>query len=588
MIALDRCNRLLDEGFSLLTVGESKIPNFSWKRLQEHPITKEELSKRYNYKGGIIKKDGEPLPPTTNVGIITGYNHLECIDIDLKVFSTAREQLDFWNEYISYLKDSILDFDEKFVIYKTMNAGYHILYRSKRVKGNIKIAKLKGHNEAIIESRGVGGYVFVYENYIGKRTYKDIDYISDEDREILWKISESYNHIAEEPTKIKHKAKTYDTTGLKPWDDFNQQNTVLDVVSDDFRIVRQLNDKYIIKRHGATSVHSGYVFKDNGCMYLHSTGTIYPHERQLDAAACFAYKYHNGDFSASAKDLYEQGYGDRIKPMAVVEEEKITINTEDLTFPIDVFPKSIQNYIMTCHETLNSSIDYMGCSMLFMLSIIVGNSMVIEVKKGWKETANLWLVLVGKAGIGKTPSINNIVFPLMKQNTREIKKYIKDSAKHEQYERLSDEEKQLSEKVQRPKKTQFIVNDVTIEALVDMHSENKNGIGVVRDELAGWFKDMNRYKQGSDLEHWLSSWSGKEINMNRKTAKSSFVERAFIPVLGGIQPDIMDSIYTSENKENGFVDRMLFSFPELQVDPYNDKEMKGELLTWYDEYIVFF
>lgn len=585
MISLDKCNRLLDEGFSLLTVGENKVPNFTWGKNQDVALSKNEFKKRYDYNGGIVKKDGDTIPPTTNIGIITGFDYLECIDVDLKVFSTAKERLDFWNEYLSYLKDSILDFQDKFVIYKTQSNGFHILYKSKRCDKNTKIAKLKGHKEAVIETRGLGGYIFVYENNETNKTYKDIQFITDEDRDIIWDISKSYNFI-EEPPKNKHRSKKFESTGLTPWEDFNQKNSVLDVVSDDFKIVRQLKDKYVIKRYGATSVHSGYVFKDNGCMFIHSTGTIYPSEQQIDASTAYCYKYHNGDFSASAKDLYQQGFGDRIKPEPIIESEEVIIKESDLNFPIDVFPENIQKYLSLCNQTLNSSIDYMGCSLLFVLSIITGNSMIIEVKNGWIETANLWLVLVGKAGIGKTPSINNIVFPLMKQNTREIKKFIKDSAKYEAYRNLDKVDQELSEEVKKPNKTQFIVNDVTMEALIDLHGENKNGIGILRDELAGWFKDMNRYSQGSDLEHWLSSWSGKEINMNRKTAKSSFVERAFIPVLGGIQPDIMDTIYTSENKENGFVDRMLFSFPDLEVEKYNEREINQQQLDWYHDYIM--
>jgi hypothetical protein len=47
-------------------------------------------------------------------------------------------------------------------------------------------------------------------------------------------------------------------------------------------------------------------------MYLHSTGTIYPHEQQISPSTAFAYKYHNGNFSESAKDLYDQGFGERV------------------------------------------------------------------------------------------------------------------------------------------------------------------------------------------------------------------------------------------------------------------------------------
>ena len=153
---------------------------------------------------------------------------------------------------------------------------------------------------------------------------------------------------------------------------------------------------------------------------------------------------------------------------------------------------------------------------------------------------------------------------------------------------MDAKDKALTEPVYKPKKTQFLVNDVTLEALVELHNENTNGIGVLKDELAGFFKDMNKYREGGDMEHWLSSWSGGEINLNRKTAKSSFVERAFLPIMGGIQPSILDGFQTEENKSNGFIDRMLFSYPELEVEDFVDEEITQDLLEWYDTFIIKF
>jgi hypothetical protein len=220
--------------------------------------------------------------------------------------------------------------------------------------------------------------------------------------------------------------------------------------------------------------------------------------------------------------------------------------------------------------------------------VIVGNSLKLEVKTGWIENANVWISLVGKAGIGKTPSINQMIRPLEVINNTHIRRYIKEYAKWVEYEKKDKKEREHSEEVRKPKKTQFIVNDITLEALVDLHEENKNAVGVFKDELAGWFKDMNKYRAGSDLEFWLSCWSGKAVSMNRKTAKSSFVDKPHIPVLGGIQPSIFDQFNTEENKENGFTDRMLISFPDLYVDKYSDNELDDRIVLWYDEYIVKF
>jgi len=589
--------KLFWENFSLITVSDNKIPNFPWKSCQTEKQSFEKFIKNYDYKGGIIKKDGTEIPPTDNFGIVTGFEYLEVIDIDLKVLSTAKEQVAFWDEYLKYLKDNILDFDDKFVVYKTKNAGYHILYKSKRVQGNLKLSKLKGHSEAIIETRGVGGYVFTYpENKVSKKNYHQVDFISDDDREIIMSFSKMYNYIDEEPIQPIKDKKTYKEGDITPWDDYNSKTSIFDVIGTEFSIVANQNKRYVIKRQGGTSPHSGYIFKDTGCMYLFSTGTEYPHEKLITPFTAYAFKNHRGNLSEASKSLYELGFGTRFvkneldseKKTILEKEESLYINKDDLQFPLDIFPDSIQAYILECNKTLDSSVDYMGCAVLWLISLSIGNSMQIEVKRGWNEIATLWLSIVGKAGIGKTPSISNIIFPLEKINNREIANYIKEYEKFDFYDKLSKKEQEEYPEVTKPKKKQFIANDITLEALVDLHQESDNAVGVFKDELAGWFKDMNKYKQGSDLEFWLSCWSGKSVNLNRITRAGSFVSKPLISVLGGIQPTIFNTFYTDENKENGFMDRMLLSYPELTVESYNDREMDYNTIQWYSDTIISF
>jgi len=579
MIELSKCNKLLDDGFSLITIGDDKIPNTKWKEQQEIPLSKQDFSKRYNLK------------TTKGIGIVTGYNYLECVDVDLKVFSTAKEQKDFWTTFTSYLEDTILDFYDKFVITKTKNAGYHILYKTKRVKGNQKLACLKGHTEAVIETRGKGGYIFIYEKFLNRKYYNDINFITDEDYHLLYDVIDSFDYKVKETVEMpqqKKASKVY-SSNLTPWDDFNNKNTVLDVVRDDFQIVKQLKDKIIIKRHGATTVHSGYIYHDNGCMYLHSTGTIYPHEKQISAAVAYTYKNHNGDFTESGKDLYRQGYGERIikdVPSSLKKIEKPKIETVE--FPLDIFPEPIAKYILDCNETLDSITDYMGGALVWMISTMIGNTLEVEIKNGWKEKAIVWIANVGRAGIGKTPSVKNITFPLHKINALEIKKYFKELERFKEYDKMTKEEKKTAEEIQQPLKKQFIANDITLEALVDLHQQNKNSVGVFKDELAGWLKDMNKYREGSDLEFWLSAWSNESVHINRVTRQGSFVESPFIPVLGGIQPDVLTNFFTSENKDNGFIDRLLITYPDAIIEKYNTNQMSYEAITYYSDQITNF
>ena len=571
--------------FSLITVTSEKIPNHKWKEQQTKRLSPEEFQRHLEN------------PTTDNVGIVTGFEDLEVLDIDLKVFSTTSEKNNFWNEYLSILKDAIFDFDKKFVIYKTKNAGYHILYKTKRVGGNQKIAKLKDHKEAVIETRGLGGYVFMYpENKISELSYFEIQYISDADWNILMKISKSFNYLEPKQDIEPKIKKVYAGGGLTPWEDFNNQTGIWSVISDDFTVVRDFADKTFIKRIGSLNYHSGIIYKSENLLWLFSTGTIYPHEKQISPYVAFTYKYHNGDYSASAKDLYNQGFGDRLKKELEEKEKKVPDNSDlidhylfnksDLNFPLEVFPKPFQSYLMECHEKLDSIIDYMGCSLLWTISILTGNLFSIKVKNGWHETPVVWFSLVGRAGVGKTPSIRRILYPLIKENNKEIKNYIKNTELYREYEKLSKKDKEQQIEINKPNKKQFIADDITLEALVDLHQEVTTGVGVFKDELAGWLKDMNKYREGSDLEFWLSTWSGTSVNVNRLTRVGSFVENPFIPVIGGIQPAVLNELYNQEKKDNGFMDRMLISYPDVTIPKYNDEEISTDAIIWYNSIIA--
>ena len=586
MIEINKCAKLIDSGFSLITATATKKPNIQNWQYPNSPLTKKEFKKNYD------RSDTEVI------GIACGHNDVHCLDVDLKVLKTAQEQVDWWNEYYSFLKDNIYEFDEKFVIYKTKNAGYHILYKSKSKDGNTKLAKLKDHKEQILETRGVGGYFALYDNPNNKsRNYLDIDYISDEDRQILMALSKSYNYqepIAEViPAKVR---KEFNGSRLSCWDDYNNKHNVWELIAPTFDYIKEQKDRLVVRRKGASSEHSGYIYKDTGLLYLFSSGTSFNQQKGYSPFAVYAHLNHRDDFTSASKDLYAKGYGERIvktpKFDNIYDDKNEVIEIKDeikeVIFPLEIFPEMVQKYILQCNLTLNASVDYMGSAMLFVTSVIIGNSHRVEVTTGWSDAANVWLSLVGEAGIGKTHSISLITDPLEKANTREIKKYIKLDREWDQYSALDKKEQALVPEVRKPSKSQFIANDITLEALLELHDENPNGVGILKDELAGFFKSMNQYREGGDKEHWLSSWSNKSINLNRKTAKSAFVERAYMPILGGIQPSIMDQFQTEENMENGFLDRVLFCYPELKVQYMSDKVMKPEQMQWFSDYIIKF
>ena len=552
---------LVEMGYSVIPIGEKKRPYGAWKEFQDRKASVLEISR-------VLKSD-----KVKGIGIVCGVDGLEVVDVDLKVMDKLVHRRMFWKQLLGQLRDNIEGFDGKFVIYETMSGGYHILYRCAVVEGNAKLAKVSGSKEAVLETRGVGGYVYVYERRIGELSYGEIKEVSAKERAVLMAVCRGLDGYNPNAT----------VQGDTPWGDYDKRTDVWSLLQDEFEMVSDEADRWIIKRFGATSEHSGYIYKDTGLLYLFSTGTRYPAEHALSPSSVFAFRYHGGNFSMSAKDLLSKGYGSRVSGY---QPTAIQLEQDDLVFPIEVFPVEFADYMKKCNATLGHITDYMGCSLLWSMSLIIGNSIRVKLKNGYSDVSVVWFALVGGAGIGKTHSINAMVGPLKKMNGLELQFYAEKRKEYDDYNKLEKTAKKGTDEVPEPGRTQFIVGDVTLEALADMHQDRKNGIGILKDELAGWFKDMNKYRAGSDIENWLSMWSGDMISINRKTAKDAFVKTSFVPVLGGIQPDVLDGIYTEDFKSNGFTDRMLLCYPDAIVPYFTKEEMDYTTMQTYESTIT--
>ena len=94
------------------------------------------------------------------------------------------------------------------------------------------------------------------------------------------------------------------------------------------------------------------------------------------------------------------------------------------------------------------------------------------------------------------------------------------------------------------------------------------------DELAGWFKNFNRYNKGSDEEYWLKLFNANPSFSDRKGVKNSvYISRPFISVVGTIQNGILNELAQGSRSSNGFIDRLLFVMPNNQdKQPWSDKE----------------
>lgn len=243
-------------------------------------------------------------------------------------------------------------------------------------------------------------------------------------------------------------------------------------------------------------------------------------------------------------------------------------------FPRGVFPDLVEKYICENHNKQGFCIDFLYSSYLAVISALIGNRFKIK-GIGWEERPLLWVAIVGDSGVKKTPAITSMIKPLEKYNKHLFSNYRKMLKEH-------NELKSIGEKSDAPVAKQLLVDDTTIEALCKIMEHNPDGLFLIKDELMGLIYDSQRYNKNGQEEKLLSIFSGKQIIINRKSEGSySVIDNPYLTLLGGIQPAILNLLFTENRLNNGFIYRLLFCFPDTVE---LKKPQEGFNIELYEEY----
>ncbi len=234
-------------------------------------------------------------------------------------------------------------------------------------------------------------------------------------------------------------------------------------------------------------------------------------------------------------------------------------------FPIEVFPEPIQRLMVELAATMTVPIDYVGVSVLVVAASAIGQSVNIRLKSTWTEAPQFYVALVGPKGVKKSPPLKWLIRPLA-----EI-----DCEHQEVYQRLLETWEKEDPKIRSSKPTckRLLVQDITTESLTVIHAENPRGLLAYRDELTAWVRSFNQYKgKGGDRQYFLSNASGAPIQCDRKGGRERLtISHPLINVCGGLVPsnlatlaqDDLDGRAKSEQSDDGFLDRLVFGFPDV-------------------------
>ena len=234
--------------------------------------------------------------------------------------------------------------------------------------------------------------------------------------------------------------------------------------------------------------------------------------------------------------------------------------------PLDAFPAKIQDMILALSRQENYSIEYMMASLLVAVSTAIGNAINIRIRGGWISNPALYMILVGRPGMGKTPPLDFVFHPIRKHDAKAIKQF---KLEMEQYNNLIEKNKGKKENItplpDKPILRRTIISDFTPEALMRALDDNHRGIVVYVDEIMGMFNAVNQYSRGQLIEQLLTAFSGKPLDISRCSMLVPIhIEYPFINIVGTMQTTRMHELIEKGYKENGLLDRIIFVYPSSQ------------------------
>lgn len=234
---------------------------------------------------------------------------------------------------------------------------------------------------------------------------------------------------------------------------------------------------------------------------------------------------------------------------------------KDTGFPLDSFPQKIQSIILDMVRHENFKVEYLAPAMLSATSSALGGTYYVRVKGQWITNAALYIIMVGRPGLGKTPPLEAAFRPIRKNDNAKMERFKADMAA---YQNAAKEAKGGCD-MDKPVLSRTLVSDFTPEALLLSHYNSPRGVTILVDEIMGMFNSANRYNNGQLIEQLLTAWSGGALDVVRVNNPIPLhIENPCINMIGTTQTKRMGELMKKGYEENGLLDRILFTLPKVQ------------------------
>lgn len=271
--------------------------------------------------------------------------------------------------------------------------------------------------------------------------------------------------------------------------------------------------------------------------------------------------------------------------------DNLSLNENDM-------PEAIWDYINDYAYRNETAREYCFASLMSSFLVVLGDKISFKPKQNddYLWTPKQSFMLIGNPSVRKSPAMNcgldllkkatKALFVYRKDEIRErkekieqlehqlevtdkkLKKEIEQNGPTTFSEELTKEKRKLSDDLAELLKNKidkdYLVNDATIEAILDIMASHQGSYLQVYDEMSGWLKFYEGDNQSSARGHFLSLMNQgvKDYKVSRKNKKLSLdVAKGSISIIGTIQP----SEYTKfSNKSDGLLQRFVPIYPEYR------------------------
>ncbi|MCW8832564.1 MAG: DUF3987 domain-containing protein [Colwellia sp.] len=291
--------------------------------------------------------------------------------------------------------------------------------------------------------------------------------------------------------------------------------------------------------------------------------------------------------------------------------------------PLNVgqLPKVMRDLISDSAERMQCPPDFLAAGLVVVSSSIVARNIVVQPKKNdtaWLEVPNTWGIIIGKPSLLKSPTLSIAMAALEKLerlsreqhadkvkefkvdcelaemngdiNKREVKKLLKEK-NHSKAKAILMADQADNEEA--PTQVRYVINDGTIEKIADLLCTNTQGFMEFRDEIIGWFNNLNKPDKSQYRSFYLESWNGnKPFSIERIGRGSTFIPNNRLTILGGIQPDVFSKLVSDtvsgSHGGDGLLQRFQIAvYPDVKGDlSFTDKAPNKQALQQFENKIL--